>query len=150
VRDFNAKVGRKDTFKPTIRNKSSHEICNDDGVGNLAVSKNSAVKCMMFPHRNIHKYTWISPEGKMHNQTDHVLIDRRWHSNILDVTCFRVADSDNNHYLVAAKVRERLAVSKRAAQKMDIKRFNHKKINEGKLKNSTGLQQQTSLQLWKT
>jgi exonuclease III len=30
--DFNAKVGREDIFKPTIRNESSHEISNDNGV----------------------------------------------------------------------------------------------------------------------
>jgi exonuclease III len=29
--DFNAKVGREDIFKPTIRNESSHEISNDNG-----------------------------------------------------------------------------------------------------------------------
>jgi hypothetical protein len=33
--------------------------------------------------------------------------------------------------LIVAKVRERLAVSKRAAQKIDIGRFNVKKLNEG-------------------
>jgi hypothetical protein len=30
--DFNAKVGREDTFKPTIWNESLHEIINDNGV----------------------------------------------------------------------------------------------------------------------
>jgi hypothetical protein len=30
--DFNAKVGRKNMFKPTIGNKSLHEISNDNGV----------------------------------------------------------------------------------------------------------------------
>jgi hypothetical protein len=33
--------------------------------------------------------------------------------------------------LVVAKVRERLAVSKRAAQKIDTERLNLKKLNEG-------------------
>jgi hypothetical protein len=30
--DFNAKVGKEDIFKPTIWNKSSHEISADNGV----------------------------------------------------------------------------------------------------------------------
>jgi hypothetical protein len=36
--------------------------------------------------------------------------------------------------LVVAKVRERLAVSKRGAQKIDMDRFNVKKLNEGDVK----------------
>jgi hypothetical protein len=85
--DFNAKVGRENIFKPTIRNESLHEISNDsrDRVVNFATSKNLFVKSTMFPHCNIHKYTWTSPEGKTHNQIDHVLIDRRQHSSILGV-----------------------------------------------------------------
>jgi hypothetical protein len=54
------------------------EVINDNGVRvvNFATSKNLVVKSTMFPHRNIHKYTWTSPDGKTHNQIDHVLIDR--------------------------------------------------------------------------
>jgi hypothetical protein len=55
------------------------------------------------------------------------LIDRRWHSSILDV---RSADCDADQYLVVGKVRERLAISKRAAQKFDAVRFNLKKLSE--------------------
>jgi len=32
----------------------------------------------MFQHRNIHKYTWTSPDGKTYNQIDQILKDRRW------------------------------------------------------------------------
>jgi hypothetical protein len=62
------------------------------------------------------------------------LIDRRRHSNRLDVRSFRGADCDIDHYLVVAKVKERLAVSKRAAQKIDTERFNVKKLNKGDVK----------------
>jgi hypothetical protein len=74
--DFNAKVGREDIFKPTIGNESLYEITNDNGVRlvNFATSKNLRVKSTMFPHHNIHKYTWSSPDGKTHNQIDNILV----------------------------------------------------------------------------
>jgi hypothetical protein len=70
--DFNAKVGREDIFNPTIGNESLHAISNDNGVRvvNFATSKNLTVKNKMFPHRNIHKVTWTSPDGRTHNQID--------------------------------------------------------------------------------
>jgi hypothetical protein len=74
----------------------------------------------------------ISSDGKMHNQIVHVLIDRKRRSSILDVWSFRGADCDTDHCLVGAKVRERLAVSKRPVNKID--RFNLKKLNEGEVK----------------
>jgi hypothetical protein len=85
--NFNAKVGREDIFKPTTVNASLHEISNDNGVRvvNFATPKNLIVKSTMFPHHNIHKFTWTSADGKTHNQIDRILIDRRRHSNILDV-----------------------------------------------------------------
>jgi endonuclease/exonuclease/phosphatase family metal-dependent hydrolase len=71
---------------------------------------------MMFPHRSIYKYIWTSPDGKSHNQIDHILVDRRRYSNVLDVRSLRAADSDSDHYLVVAKVRERLAVNNKITE----------------------------------
>ena len=84
----------------------------------------------MFPHRNIHKYTWTSRDGKTHNQIGQILIDRKWHSSVLDVRSFRGADCDTDHYLVIAKVMERLALGKQATQRFDRQRINLRKLNE--------------------
>jgi exonuclease III len=106
--DFNVKVGREDIFKPTIGNESLHEISKDNGVRliNFATCNILRVKSTKFPHRNIHKYIWTSPDGKTHNQVDHIPVDRRRHSNVLNVRSFRAAECDSDHCLVVAKVRE--------------------------------------------
>ena len=105
---------REKIFKPTIGNESLHQYSKDNGVRivNFATSKNLVGKSTMFPDRNIHKYTWTSPDGKTHNQIHHTLIDRSGNSSILDVRRFRGADCNTDHYLVVAKLRERLAVRK--------------------------------------
>ncbi|PNF29478.1 hypothetical protein B7P43_G04562 [Cryptotermes secundus] len=68
---------------------------------NFATSENLTVKSTKFPRRNIHKFTLRSPDGKTHNQTDHILIDRRRHS-----------------------------MSKQTTHRVHMERFNLKKLNE--------------------
>jgi endonuclease/exonuclease/phosphatase family metal-dependent hydrolase len=108
--DFNAKVGKEEIFKPTIGNESLHEITNDNGIRvvNFVTSKHLTFKSTMFGHRSIHKYIWTSADGKTHNRIGHILVDRRRHSNMLDVRSYRAADCDTDHNLVVANVRERL------------------------------------------
>jgi hypothetical protein len=43
---------------------------------------------------------------------------------------YRAADCDTNHYLVVAKVMERLAVNKQRSHRFHVERFNLKKLNE--------------------
>jgi hypothetical protein len=64
--DFNAKIGREDIFKPTIGSESLHALSNDNGVRavTFATSKDLIVKSTKFPHRDVHKYTWTSPDGR--------------------------------------------------------------------------------------
>jgi Mg-chelatase subunit ChlD len=56
------------------------------------------------------------------------------HSSVLDVRSFRGADCDTDHYLVVAKVKERLAVNKEVAQKFDGESFNLTKLKDQEVK----------------
>ena len=89
----------------TCLSKTFHP--NGARLVNFAISQNLVVKSTMFPHRNIHKYSWTSPDDKTHNQIDQVFIDRRRHSSVLVVRSFSGADCDTDHNLVIAKVGER-------------------------------------------
>jgi len=73
--DFNAEVGRENIFKPTNENESLHQGSNDSGVRivNFATATN-LVKSKNFPHPHIHDITWTSPDGKIHNQIDRIMM----------------------------------------------------------------------------
>jgi hypothetical protein len=76
--DFNANVGREDIFKPIIGKECLPETCNDNGVRvvNFTTLKN-LIKSTIFPHCNIHKHTWTSPDGVTHNKINNLLVDKR-------------------------------------------------------------------------
>jgi hypothetical protein len=93
----------------------------------------------MTPHLNIYKFTWTSLDVKTHNQIDHILIHSSQQSSVLDP----------DHYLVVAKVRERLAVSKKATHRFHTERFNLKKFNTKRVKYSIVLKCEIGSQLWK-
>ncbi|XP_018337473.1 PREDICTED: uncharacterized protein LOC108745675 [Trachymyrmex septentrionalis] len=133
VGDFNAKIGKEDIFRPTIGLESLHEESNDNGVRviNFATGKNLIVKSTYFKHKNIHKQTWISPDGGTRNQIDHVLADKRRHTNVLDVRSYRGADCDSDHLFVIAKIRERLSLNKTNGQLFGTKRLNVQGLIEG-------------------
>jgi hypothetical protein len=103
-------------------------------VISFATSKNLMFKSAIYPHRIIHKQTCTSPDGITHNQTDHALRDKWQHSNILIVRCFRKADCDTSHYLVVAKLREGVSVSKRTRQNLDLESVDLKYLNDIEVK----------------
>jgi hypothetical protein len=103
LRNFNAKCRERIFSHRQLGMRVYIRIVNIMENSKFASLKNLVFKCKVFPHRNIHNYTWTSPDMKTHNQIDHILIDRRWHSNILDVQSF-TADCNADHYLVVTKV----------------------------------------------
>ncbi|VVC40451.1 Hypothetical protein CINCED_3A013436 [Cinara cedri] len=110
---MNAKIGKEQFFKPTIGKYSLHEITNDNGMKlvDLATGKGFRIMSTMFPHKDIHKGTWRSPNGQHINQIDDNLVNERFTNAINDVRVYRVADCNSDHYLVVGKFNIKLKAS---------------------------------------
>lgn len=65
IGDFNAKISRETMFRPTIGKESLHRETNENGnmLVTSASNRNMVISSTMFPHKDIHKQTWISPCG---------------------------------------------------------------------------------------
>jgi endonuclease/exonuclease/phosphatase family metal-dependent hydrolase len=57
------------------------------------------ISSILFPQKNIHKWTWRAPDGKI-NKIDHVLISARHAKDIMDVMSYRRADCNSDHFLM--------------------------------------------------
>jgi len=75
VGNFNSKIGREDIFKSAIGKCSVHETPNENGIRviDFATNNNMIIKSTYFPHKNIRKKTWQSPDGRTNYQINHIL-----------------------------------------------------------------------------
>jgi len=70
--DLNAKLERENVLKLAIRMRVFFRIVMIMELVNVATSENLVVNSTIFPHRNIYKYTWTSPNGNTHKHIDHI------------------------------------------------------------------------------
>ena len=121
--DFNAKVGREvNTFQPAIGIHSLHALSNDNGMrlATLAIQYGLVIGGTVFPHKDIHKGTWTSPDGNTTNQIDHVLVKRKFRKSLSDVRVFRSADCDTDHSLLMTKIQIKLSSRRSRIPKAEI------------------------------
>ncbi|PNF18502.1 hypothetical protein B7P43_G09010 [Cryptotermes secundus] len=71
----------------------------------------------------------VAKKYQVHKTTT-LAVKRRNFVSDRDIRSFRAADCGTDHYLVVAKVRERLAVSKQTTYGVHMERFNLKELNE--------------------
>lgn len=158
--DFNAKIGREVYYRPTVGKYSLHENSNENGsrVIDFAASRNMVVSSTYFEHKNIHKATWESPDRRTRNQIDHVLIDGRHCSNVLDVRSCRGPNVDSDHYLVKVIVRARISCRHNrqpASERWDVEKLRNEDIKrqyadslERKIIDGMGCEQQNVNDAW--
>ena len=83
--DFNAKVGRPGLGEEAVVGPYGlhHErIDNGERLVSLCMTYNLSILTTTFMHKEIHKHTWTSPDGKYHNQIDHIVVSRRFRTSV--------------------------------------------------------------------
>ena len=75
----------------------------------------------LFEHKDIHKGTWRSPNGRTVHQIDHICISKRFEGSPMDVKVCRGADIGSDHYLVRGRLRIKLkSIKKNQERKLVI------------------------------
>jgi len=139
--DMNAKVGEDNNGYTNIMGKHGLGVMNENGerFANLCLENSLVIGGTLFPHKPVHKYTWMSPGDRARNQIDHICISQKFRRSLQDVRVKRGADGDSDHNLVIAKVQIKLKA-------MPKTKDNRCKYNVNKFKNPE-IQQNFKLEL---
>ena len=108
--DFNAKVGSNNHGYEQIMGAHGLGTMNNNGemFSDFCLENNLVLGGTIFPHKEVHKYTWTSPGDRVRNQIDHICISKKFRRSLLDVRTKRGADCSSDHNLVIAKVQLKL------------------------------------------
>ncbi len=113
--DFNAKVGKDRRGYEDALGTEGIGDRNDNGNRLLEFCINNELVVMgtHFQHKDIHKLTWKSPDGRTRNMIDHTLVKRKWIKSVRDTRVFRDADVGSDHNLVICTVKLCLKAAKK-------------------------------------
>ena len=116
--DMNAKVGADNTNSDRAMGKHGCGMMNVNGkcLIDFCLENNCVIGGTIFPHENIHKFTWKSPDGSIVNQIDHILINGKWDRSLQDVQVYCGTDVNSDHYLVTATIKLKLRKVVRQSQ----------------------------------
>uniref|UniRef100_A0A183KNJ4 Endo/exonuclease/phosphatase domain-containing protein n=1 Tax=Schistosoma curassoni TaxID=6186 RepID=A0A183KNJ4_9TREM len=108
--DSNAKVGMDNTGYEDIVGRHGPGERNQSGerFANLCAFNKLVIGGTIFPHKCIHKITWISPDHTTQNQIDHICVNKKFRRMMEDVRTKRGADTVSDHHLLVTKVKLKL------------------------------------------
>jgi endonuclease/exonuclease/phosphatase family metal-dependent hydrolase len=129
--DFNAKLGKVQMYRDTTGRHSLHETTNNNGfrLVQYATTNNFKVLSTWYPRKDIHKGTWKIPGTNETNQIDHMLVSKMWATDIENIRTYRGANSDSDHFLVGARLKQKIAYTMRNKADKRI-RWNISKFDE--------------------
>ncbi|MGL5901241.1 MAG: reverse transcriptase domain-containing protein [Cetobacterium sp.] len=108
--DLNAKVGADNTGYEDIMGCHGLGQMNGNGerLADLCALNNLVIGGSVYPHKNIHKATWVSPNHTTENQIDHICINKKFRRSMQDVRVRRGADVASDHHLLVARLKLKL------------------------------------------
>lgn len=101
--DLNAKVGGNNNNYERAIGKHGCGVMNSNCETLAAFCLSN--KPQATSHKNIHKLTWISPNGKDQNKIDHLMINEKWRGSLRNVKVRKGADVSSDQYLVTADIK---------------------------------------------
>ena len=112
---LNAMVGTVNTGSERVMGKHGYGNLNENGerLVELCGMNNLVIGGTLFPHKDIHKISWNSPNRRDQSQIDHLLINGKWRRSLQDVRVRRGADVGSDHHLVTAMVQLKLLHSRK-------------------------------------
>ena len=129
--DLNAQVGSSNENWETVMGTQGLGTMNDNGerFAELCGNHDLVIGGTLFPHLNIHKITWVSPDRRTQNQIDHIAISGKWKNSLLDVRNRRGADVYSDHHLLTGLMRIKLSTH-RKREPTAPKRFDIAKLKD--------------------
>ena len=102
IGDWNAKVGSQET--PGVTGKFGLGTWNEAGQRLIEFCQENAlvIANTLFQQHKRRLYTWTSPDGRHHNQTDYILCSQRWRSSKQSANTRPGADCGSDHELLIA------------------------------------------------
>ncbi|GAB1600087.1 hypothetical protein Ahia01_000286200 [Argonauta hians] len=125
--DMNAKVGKENTGYALIMGQHGVGCRNENGqiFLDFCADHNLVVGGTIFPHKEVHKTTWVSPDQKTCYQLNHICIRKQFRRSLLDVRTKRGAEVGSDHHLIIAKVQLNLkkVIPGNRTTKYDVKKL---------------------------
>jgi hypothetical protein len=111
--DLNAKIRRDNKGTEQIMGKHMPGERNENGECfiELCGNYNLVIGGSLFPLRECHKVTWVSPDKDTENQINHLTISRQWRSSLCDVRNRRGADVGSDQHLVIGEIKLKIAAT---------------------------------------
>ena len=111
--DLNAKIGSDNTGRERIMGRHGLGCLNEneERFADLGALNDLVIGGSIFPHKTIHKATWICPDGRSSNQIDHIAIGRKWRRSLIDLRVKRGADVASDHHLLLGIIKVKLRAS---------------------------------------